>query len=600
MPLRTARRLIASAALCLPAASPAQPLIEHVPPDAVAYAGWAGTASLTEPYAGSTLRGVAELADPDRLTTAWRSVMPALQRAFDHPRLNALLPHIQNLWLPRVHGEVAAYFTAPPPPIDPTHRPPPGLVLLWSPDSGDDREALLSGLKHLVESAPSPAQLVVDGPVITLRINLPAVDPASPPAPATGPETEPETLANTPRFQTAWAGLDRPGPLALYLDTAALAPVLRERLLRGVEPVRSRQIEAILNALQLDRLGAAVATAGFDGRGWRTQAHLAAPAPRAGLGKLLEAPALTADALSLPPRTATWTTTFSLDPGMLMDLARDAAGAAGPETADRFEQALASASGALGLDLEQQLIRGLGTAWTAYLDPEAVGDSPLGITFESILRDPEGVDRGLRALQLLGNVAWSRRLADKPYQLLIHTQDYGPHTLHTLGVPLAAPTWAIVDGRLIAGLYPQSVLAAIQRRETPGSIQNRDPFAALVERIGTRRLTALTWTDLPRTASQNYPNLVALERAVTGSASAVSGRPMPPALPPLGQLRPYLEPADAIAWIDDDGWYFDGRTPFPAAELLGPGTALARGIEWGPPLPQIKDLLRELRKQLDQ
>ncbi|MEO1235651.1 MAG: hypothetical protein AAFX76_02560 [Planctomycetota bacterium] len=621
------RRVFAAAAIAAtltcgggPSAE-AQPLIERVPPDAVAYLGWAGTATLADDYAQSTLREVVALMEPDRLDAAWRRVVPALRRGLDgadaDSDFDAAYRHFTDLWDASVRGAVAAYLELGPGALDDDSPRRPSvlrsrvrLTLMWRPDTGDDREALLEGLKYFADRTVVPAELDVDGPVLTLRLNhgpvaappgtFPGGVPGSAPGGAPGitvPDVPPPgnaalrqrpSLADTARFAEAWSVLDEPGPLAVYADPSGLLPLLRDVLLDPAEPDRARVLDGLLNTLQLERLGPSVATAGFDGRRWRTQAYVAAPMPRAGLGSLLDAPTLTADGLGLPPRNATWAAALSLDPGTLVDLARAAAGAAGPDTADRFEGGLASATATLGVDLENELLRGLGSTWSIYLDPDAAGDSPLGLTLVNPLQDPEGVERGLRAAQQLANLVSSQRDADLEWSWRIHTQTYGDTEVHTLASPAVAPSWAVAGGRLIVALSPQAVLAAVDRIEQPGSLEDRDDFAELVERIGTRRLTSVAWIDLPRTAATAYPGLLIAEHTLTGVASGVSGQPMPAVLPPLVRLRPLLEPASAIGWVDDAGWHYDSRMPFPGSTLLSPAASLAPvagGLGYAGPRP---------------
>ncbi len=588
----------AIAATLLAVTTHAQPLIEHVPADAAAYFGWAGTDTLTDAYAQSTLREVIDLVETDKLHAAWRTEMPTLRQAINDPEFQAQLKHLTDLWGVSVRGQMAVYITPPDTTpaaplnldaidadvLDPLadeflqpapNAPPSGVVLLWRPVTGDDRQDLLAGLKFYQSHSSRPSEIVIDGQIVSLRITPPAVDLDAPPDPQA-----PASLADVPRFAEAFAQLDTPGPLVGYLDLHALVAQTRQALTQDLtvreHDAAARHIpaghpaRALFEPLGLDALGPAVLTAGYDGKRWRSQLHLALPAPRTGLASLLDAPALTADDLGRAPVDSPWVTALSFDAGRLMDLLRHAAIAMGPDAADSFEQGLATASGLVGIDVENQLIRGLGPAWSIYLDPDAAGPSMLSLTAVNKLLDPQGVERGLRSIQMFGNLALTQQMADENFKIQVHTQTYQGIDLHTLGTPLLNPTWAVVNDQLVAGLTPQTVLAAIDRLDQPGSITQQDDFAALRETIGTRRLTALSWIDLRRTAPTSYPNLLLIESLLTGSASMATGQPMPMVLPPLGRLKPMLQPAHAIAWVDDAGWHYDSHSPFPGATLLSP------------------------------
>ncbi|MEO0513928.1 MAG: hypothetical protein AAF086_01360 [Planctomycetota bacterium] len=597
-PLRAvAATLLAAALGHTTTTTNAQPLLEHVPADAVAYFGWAGTDTLADAYAQSTLREVIDLIETQKLQAAWRSAMPTLRQEINYPAFQAQLKHLTELWGVSVRGQWAVYATLPktnpalpnidttdadefdalpddfPLPLDPRQRP--NVVLLWQPVTGDDRKDLLEGLKFYQSQSTRQSELVIDGEIVSLHINPPAVDldaVLDPQAPA--------SLAEVPRFAEALAQLDTPGPLVGYVDLNAIVAQTRHALTQDItvhehdaanpHAPAGHPALALFEPLGLDTLGSAVLTAGYDGKRWRSQVHLAVPAPRTGLAALLDAPALTADDLGRAPIDSPWLTAVSFDPGRLMDLLRNAATAMGPDAADQFEQGLATASGLVGIDVENQLIRGLGPAWSFYLDPDAAGPSMLGLTAINPLLDPQGVERGLRSIQMFGNLALMQQMDDENFKVQVHTQTYQGIDLHTLGTPLLSPTWAVVNGQLVAGLTPQTVLAAIDRLDQPGSITQQDDFAALRETIGTRRLTALSWIDLRRNAPTSYPNLLLVESLLTGSASMLTGQPMPMVLPPLGRLKPMLEPAHSIAWIDDAGWHYDSHSPFPGATLLSP------------------------------
>lgn len=602
-----AAAVIAAAAVC---PMIAQPMIEHVPVDAVAYFGWAGTDSLTENYAQSTLHDVVELVDTDKLHAAWRSAMPTLRQEIDDPEFQQQTKHLTELWGVSVRGAMAVYVTLPPHANEnaanvlPRDFQPgesidqvieamenaapasdtPGLVLLWQPATGDDRQDLLDGLKFYQSKSTNNSQLVIDGPIVSLRINQPTSDLD---LDAVIDPNAPGSLADVPRFAEALPQLETPGPLVAYLDIPAIVADTQARLTNRTtahehdgaahDVTSGNPALDLFEPLGLDTIGPAVITAGFDGQRWRTQLHLAAPAPRRGLASLLDAPALTADDLGQPPLDSPWMTALSFDTNLLMDLLRDTANAMGPDQADTFEEGLATASGLVGVDVENQLIRGLGAAWSLYLDPDAAGTSLLSLTLVNRLVDPEGVERGLRSVQMFGNLAMLQGMADEDFKIQIHTQNYDGVDLHTLGTPLLAPTWAVVNGQLIAGLTPHTVLAAIDRLDQPNSLAQQDDFAALRETIGTRRLTSVTWVDLRRTAATSYQSFLTLESLVTGGGSMFTGQPMPMILPPLGRLKPYLEPAHAIGWVDDAGWHYDSHSPFPGATLLAPQSSSLGG-----------------------
>jgi hypothetical protein len=547
-----------------------QPLIERVPADALLYLGWAGTDGLAAKYEPSTLRQVVELTDPQRVALAWHRAMPMLRHTIDDPRFDEHYQHLNAIMAASTRGATAVYLTPGPMTVD-GRIAPPGVALLWQPATAADREALLAGLTFYLQQLPDfPIELSLDGPGIQLRINGPTPGPT-----AVGGRSDTAGLRNSPTFSAGLPVIDADRALVGYLDLPAVSAWLVQLLESEMVDEQDRQtLHAVVATLHPAGLGPMFYTAGFEGHRWQTHTFLAAAAPRAGLASLLDTPALSADTLNLPPADATWVGHLSLDPGRLMDLVRQVATAVGPEAADALEEGLATASGLVGIDVEQQLVRGLGTSWTFYADPQTGGDTPAGVVLVNPLRDAEGVDRGLRAIQMFGNLALLQGLRETPVKLQVHTQAYDGLDVHSLMLPLLAPSWAVIDGRLVVGLYPQTILGYRDRGDRPGSVMDHPDLVELREVIGTRRLTGLSWVDLPTTVDQSYGRMIATEHLLTGLTAMATGQPMPAVLPPLGRLRPLLEPAGSYGWVDDRGWHSVSRSPFPGSTLLAPQTSV--------------------------
>ena len=588
------RSILASISLTLAglAGSPAslgQPLLDEVPQQAMAYVGWAGTEQTRLAYADSTLQQLVALVKPEQITAAWRSALPMIRHHLDEPTFNEVYRHFTGLLQASARGQMAIYLTAGP--ADAMGRPtPPGLGMLWRPADADDRQALLAALKYFADQArgaPFAVELSLDGPSVQLLINRPGTVAA---APTAGALNERVDLAASSRFQDAWTRLNADGPIVGYVDLPRISAyatewaVATQRSPRDVETLLK-----VLEALNLKGLGPIAFSSGFDGQRWRSDYFLAAPAPRTGLAALLEAPAISEQDLALPPANADWVGLLSFDFGQVVDLTRATLAAADPAAADQFEQALAQASTAIGIDVETRLLRGLGTSWVVFNDPALAGDSAAGLVLMNPLQDPEGVGQGLRAVQALGNLALFQALNDQPFKLQIHTQAVEGLDIHSLMLPLIAPSWAILDGKLIVGLYPQTLVAAKDRFEQTRSLRNNPAFEELVQSVGTRRLTGLSWVNLPETAEQSYGSLLASEHLITGIAAMATGQPMPQVLPPLARLQPLLEPCQSLGWLDEHGWHAQSHSPFPGASILGPqavgGAALGNPLmSWIPAL----------------
>ena len=562
--------LVVALTLTLAAAGRAQPLIERVPDGALVYVGWAGADAARDAYLRSTLKPVVDEMRPERVRESFDRAVRALAVATeDEPEvaevMNVVLPALGAGW----RSPTALYVLEPG--MTPQPADGPGVVVMWEP-SPADRPALLEALQTLEQRLDDEdVTLTATAEQLTLAFNAPA--PAA--ADHGTAERGAAGLAGSDRFAAVMQGLgqaDGPGLITAYIDLPRLIDLAVQT---ADEQGADESLFVVLDALKVDRLGATGYAAGFAGKDWATRVFLAAPAPREGLAAMLDAPTLTDEHLAPVPRDTTWLAAGTLDTGRLVDLARQSAQALGPDAADRFEQALAQASGMLGVNVEERLLRGLGPAWLAYSSPDALGDSIMGLTIVNPLADAEGVDMALRSLEAVANALIAQQLADEEnVNLRFHTLQRDGLTLHQLGTPLVSPTWAVHDGKLIVGLYPQTVLAAAAGLGEGGSILDGEAFAAarpdpgIVGGGGAGRVTGVSFVDLPTTARGGYASLVMLESLATGGTSLATGAPVPNILPPLRRLMPHVRPMGGTVWVDDAGFTAAGRAPFPGAGLL--------------------------------
>jgi prepilin-type processing-associated H-X9-DG protein len=159
------------------------------------------------------------------------------------------------------------------------------------------------------------------------------------------------------------------------------------------------------------------------------------------------------------------------------------------------------------------------------------------------------------------------------------TTKQGGLTIHYFAVPFVAPSWAIKDGNLYLGLYPQVVSGAAEHVTTKGkSILDNPQFVALRKRLGGQNVSAVSYTDLPRTAAEGYQEVLMLSRLYLGMADLLGAKTPAMAFPTLSKLMPHVTPVAAVAWSDATGWHAKEVSPFPGSEILqsaGMGTIMA-------------------------
>jgi hypothetical protein len=146
-------------------------------------------------------------------------------------------------------------------------------------------------------------------------------------------------------------------------------------------------------------------------------------------------------------------------------------------------------------------------------------------------------------------------------------------TVHYLATPFATPSWAIQNGNLYVGLYPQVVSEAAGHVSHEGkSILDHAGFAALRTRLGGGRAVSIQFYDLPKSAPTAYQ--VWMLASSAGKFGDIIGVDTPlMLLPPLSKLTEHLSVAGSASWVDDKGWHFHAVTPFPGATTIASETA---------------------------
>ena len=76
----------------------------------------------------------------------------------------------------------------------------------------------------------------------------------------------------------------------------------------------------------------------------------------------------------------------------------------------------------------------------------------------------------------------------------------GDAKIQYLATPVVTPAWAVANGRLYFGLYPQVVAGALHAAAAKDqSILNNEKFMAMKKQFAVGNPTAVTFVDLPAT-----------------------------------------------------------------------------------------------------
>ena len=562
--------LLAAALLLSPTALPAAaqaPINDGAPAQTVAYFGWSGTLAVEADYQGSTLKKVVDLVEPEQVAAAWARWRGLTEAKIDDADFSEGLEVALGLWGASFRGAFAAWVAV----GDTT-----GLTdgeaedafygaLCWQPVDAADRTALVAGLQRLLDEisrAHATLEAGDDGPVRLL-----VGSPTNRAAMAAGGGAGIATHAGFAAARKATG----PGVLTAWLDLETLTTTAVD--LMRAEGQAPPEVYRVLEVLHPEGLRQIAVAAGYDGPGWGTRVFVDAPAPRRGLAGLLDAPPITDADLAAVPGDAPVVGAWAFDAGELLTLVRAALQAADPQVAQQVNDGIEQAGEMIGADIEQQLVRGLGTSHVFFHDPAIAGTSALGLMIVNRLNDPDGFSQALTGVQNVANGLIAAYTADAPVSVQFHVTERDGVALHTVALPGIAPTWSVFDGRLHLGLYPQSVLAAADRRgagqnEPAGSILDHPGFAHVRDAAGDHPVTGLSFVDVPETAPGSYGTLLLLENVATGLGSMALRDPFPAMLPPFRRLEPLLAPVTAVGWSDERGYHSAGQSPFPGASLL--------------------------------
>ena len=368
----------------------------------------------------------------------------------------------------------------------------------------------------------------------------------------------------------------------------------------GRETRAASEFEGLVRAFGLEKATAVVSSMCFEDGRAHSRMRILSPGPHKGVLALGAARAVTAEHLAAIPADADFFAISSVSPESLVEEVRRICAVAGEDAEANFDEAMAEFREATGVDLQEDLLAGLGETWTL-CSAESQGGFLTGTAVWTEVRDQEKLKAALPKLEkaLMRAIGADggepparptardsgmtlppvRRWAAGPEWYEVRTMDVGYTRIRYLAgqtpdMPLpVAPAWAIHDGKLYLAAWPQVIASILEGGpgEGPGrapSLLDSEEFAALRERLADRP-AVLTYTNVPQIVRRLYPPTLAGGTAGVNAA----GEFIPSAdlswLPSARTAERFFGPSISAISLDDRGLLYEQYATLPGKGVLG-------------------------------
>jgi len=601
--VRTRLTILAVCLLAVSVPLAAAPLTEKLPPEAMAYIGWAGK---TAAFDGSMLGQMLNSPAAGNVLEALKAAIGKQIQGREEQEQLFESGWEMGLILPRHPLAVALYGPAP---VDPQPRPGwarflRGAILV---DLGSDREAFDKHLTALLATAGDKLPLV-EGSAGDLKykaLNTPGGIPvgfgyagnvlfvfAGADMPAMlAAVTADKSLSADKKFAECLKAVSGDNEqLAYYVD----ATLLKDRLLKLAGPTSEPGAGAppggpspakIVDALGVGKVTALAGTWRIVDKGIYAKVRIFSPAPHQGLLMPFAAAPLTEADLAAVPQDADFFAAFKMSPSALYKEVRRVVGAIEPEADLKLGAGVAAVEQQLGLSITGDILEPLGDTWLLSSAPSQ-GGFITGTVLTVQVKDPAKLAAAVAKIEdfAKGQMGATSRAAaaesgDKeaaPIPMLhrrgpsIQAYRSGEAEIHylTIGMLPVAPAWAIHKDRLYIAAWPQVIESAIAGPEKP--IAQLEAFRSARARVAAKP-SILCFANTPKILRQVYNFGLLGWTMVANMLPGEFGQSLKVEwLPPLTTLEKYLWPEITGVSADDEGITIESYGSIPAANLVMP------------------------------
>jgi hypothetical protein len=226
-------------------------------------------------------------------------------------------------------------------------------------------------------------------------------------AAATSGQGDGPTLADDPDFLEAIARAGQQRDMFLYVNTTRLATKALEIVRRLSGPASATMVHDAYEALGLDAVRSISAVDDVEGKGVRSSIFVHAPQPRKGIFELLPEEPLRPAMLAVAPETTQCLVSLRLRLDTVLPLVRAVGKIIRPDVLEQLEERLALSRDMAGIDIERDVIGGLGLEWSLFFMPSdvfgPVGEVA-GVALVARVKDAQAFERPYNALMALASI----------------------------------------------------------------------------------------------------------------------------------------------------------------------------------------------------
>ena len=366
--------------------------------------------------------------------------------------------------------------------------------------------------------------------------------------------------------RTKIGGQDHKRLATLFVDIpritqllSSLAPMITEGDMED-----ARNLQAVLNTMIGPSIGPLTWQMSVRERGCHIAAFLPISGERSGLAALQTETSLDNGDLAFIPPNPSWAWAFNFKPSEMLTWVKSTLRDLDADAYGEFIEGITEAEAALGLRIDEDLLRLMGDTFVLFDAPESESLFGAGVVLIMESPHPEQFTRSVK--RLLTTI--DSNTNDARVQLGSIT--YGEHQIefvNVIGVPMfLAPAWTVHEDRVVISLYPQLVMSTLDRianRQDPGaSILGNKDFRSGLEVLGGSG-TSVWYVDTKKSMVESYGLILILAQM---GAAMVQGEGIPvdiSAFPTVDALTRHMFPQVGVTRIDSDGILCASYGPTP-------------------------------------